>query len=179
VKRIKELDGLRFLAIAAVFGVHFRPPYSPHNYALGLGWMGVDLFFAISGFLITSILLGLRNTPHAFSHFYGRRTLRIFPPYYVVLGILLLISVLHLGQGTIPLRRALGALTFTSSFNPPPFHAVYDHMFRHAPFLTKPMPLDNHIFSNISSAIAIFWSLSAKKSSISCGLQLFCSVLDV
>ena len=81
--RILELDGLRALAITAVMLFHF----SPHRNLFRFGWAGVDLFFVISGFLITGILLDLRSDPSPYRTFYWRRVLRIFPPYYAVLAI--------------------------------------------------------------------------------------------
>ncbi len=89
--RIRELDGLRGIAVLAVVGQHYFNwlPFSFFRY----GWLGVDLFFILSGFLITSILLELRSTEHYFSVFYARRALRIFPPYYLALGIYLITSI--------------------------------------------------------------------------------------
>jgi peptidoglycan/LPS O-acetylase OafA/YrhL len=83
--RFGSLDGLRALAIVPVVWHHATP--HPIDGALGRGPLGVDLFFAISGFLITTLLLRERDERTIdLRGFYVRRTLRIFPLYYVVLG---------------------------------------------------------------------------------------------
>lgn len=92
--RIRELDGLRGIAVLAVIDRHYFDWYPRTGSAYG--WLGVDLFFVLSGFLITSILLGLREKEHYFKIFYARRALRIFPPYF--LGLLVYIGV-SIGMG--------------------------------------------------------------------------------
>lgn len=96
--RIRELDGIRGIAIALVMATHLlkRANYLTGNATLiafgelfRIGWVGVDLFFVLSGYLITSILLKTRQEPHYFKNFYARRILRIFPLYYVTLLITL------------------------------------------------------------------------------------------
>ncbi|HUX65857.1 MAG TPA: acyltransferase [Terriglobales bacterium] len=89
VQRIRELDGLRALAVLAVLAFHYTLGSPLANRASGLGWMGVDLFFVLSGYLITGILLASRRRPGYFATFYARRTLRIFPIYYLLLAIYL------------------------------------------------------------------------------------------
>jgi hypothetical protein len=133
-QRIPELDGLRALAILAVFCHHCVGVYGKLEF-LGLqhGWIGVDLFFVISGTLITTILLNLESSSKPyFSTFYSRRALRIFPLYFALLllcfvgsivrstlhspsfWVLQLSAVLQLVRvrksGDISLNRVLGAL---------------------------------------------------------------------
>ena len=79
-----SLDGLRAFSFVGVFLWHYMElPY---------GWAGVDIFFVLSGFLITGILYDTRDNPHRVRNFYIRRTLRIFPLYYGVLLALFLLT---------------------------------------------------------------------------------------
>jgi peptidoglycan/LPS O-acetylase OafA/YrhL len=84
---IPELQGLRGLAVLAVVFYHCHPRLEGTwvHYASLWGWAGVNLFFVLSGFLITSILLESRNKDKYFRNFYGRRALRIWPVYVLVL----------------------------------------------------------------------------------------------
>jgi peptidoglycan/LPS O-acetylase OafA/YrhL len=81
------LDGLRAIAVFLVFTDH----YLGLPQAINWGWCGVDIFFVLSGFLITGILYDSRNRRHRFRIFYIRRTLRIFPLYYFVLLVCVLL----------------------------------------------------------------------------------------
>jgi peptidoglycan/LPS O-acetylase OafA/YrhL len=95
---IPALDGLRGLAILAVMCHHFLfiggegPRTMLVLRLVHCGLFGVDLFFVLSGFLITGILLDTRHTRHALRNFYMRRTLRIFPLYYCVLLVFVLVA---------------------------------------------------------------------------------------
>jgi peptidoglycan/LPS O-acetylase OafA/YrhL len=89
---IRALDGVRGLAILVVLLFHFVAPTNPTSttdhaiaWLFSYGALGVDLFFVLSGFLITGILYDARNEPAYFRNFYMRRLLRIFPLYYAVL----------------------------------------------------------------------------------------------
>jgi peptidoglycan/LPS O-acetylase OafA/YrhL len=94
---IPALDGLRGVAIILVMLHHFTyyRPTAGVDLLIGsvllFGWSGVDLFFVLSGFLITGILLDTRDSKRYFQTFYARRTLRIFPLYYLVLFIALVV----------------------------------------------------------------------------------------
>jgi peptidoglycan/LPS O-acetylase OafA/YrhL len=76
-----SLDGLRAVAILLVFLIHFGEPVW-HWKVLRFGWVGVDLFFVLSGFLITGIIYDTLHKNDFFRSFYIRRTLRLFPLYY-------------------------------------------------------------------------------------------------
>ena len=85
------LDGLRGLAILLVLLLHFTTDMTPADGTLAatvraafqVGWIGVDLFFVLSGFLITGILVDNKGSGRYFSTFYARRGLRILPVYFL------------------------------------------------------------------------------------------------
>lgn len=75
-EHIPQLDGVRGVAILLVLAYHYC--------AFSIGWIGVDLFFVLSGFLITGKLIETRGRPHYLAKFYLRRLLRILPLYFLV-----------------------------------------------------------------------------------------------
>jgi peptidoglycan/LPS O-acetylase OafA/YrhL len=94
--RIPVLDGIRGVAILMVMVFHFWLFGTTTGTTLweriyssvaGMGWIGVDLFFVLSGFLITGILYDSRSSEHYYRVFYARRTVRIFPLYYASLAL--------------------------------------------------------------------------------------------
>jgi len=109
---IPALDGLRGLAILLVLLFHFSIPTTNFTglkraivHLPGAGWVGVDLFFVLSGFLITSILYDAKRTVGFFRNFYMRRVLRIFPLYY---------GVLFVAFVAVPLVRPITSATYQS-----------------------------------------------------------------
>ncbi len=102
------LDGLRGLAVLVVVwhnvagvggGLGRTVAAKLYFTAAAAGWVGVTLFFALSGFLITGILLDTRDAPHAWRTFTARRALRIFPLYYATLAFAFVLLPL---AGTLP-----------------------------------------------------------------------------
>ena len=115
---ILSLDGIRGVAILMVLCHHFFG-HMHSNWGwltaiynqLGQGWVGVDLFFALSGFLITRILIRSKNKAHYFRDFYVRRSLRIFPLYYAALAVIFVV-LLPLGWVAPPGESAANPLWF-------------------------------------------------------------------
>jgi len=99
-RHIPSLDGLRGLAVLGVVASHlfWGNPAGPWTAAIEsitvFGAHGVDLFFVLSGFLITGILYDSLQEESYFRKFYARRCLRIFPLYYGVLIVLFLLTPL-------------------------------------------------------------------------------------
>ncbi len=121
--RIPSLDGLRAISISLVIIAHLNE--SPANpdvlRSINLAELGVRMFFAISGFLITSLLLKEVEERGRvdLARFYFRRTLRIFPPYYVFLGTLALLyafSCLGHGPGENTFRGLAVAALYVSNY---------------------------------------------------------------
>lgn len=137
---IPELQGLRGLAVLAVVVYHSHPRLAgtPLYRASLWGWAGVNLFFVLSGFLITSILLESRNKPHYFRNFYGRRALRIWPVYLLVLGIVYARADWFVGE--------------------PPFKAIL-----HAPWWAYLLFLQNLLHTALPPALGPTWSLAIEE----------------
>lgn len=150
--RIPALDGVRGVAVLMVMFLHLLPdafwpvqPWLKRALQAGLG-SGVDLFFVLSGFLITGILLETQNSPHYFRNFYTRRILRIFPLYYGALALVF---------GMLPALGALGGASFEAVRALSPWHWGYLSnvaWFLHPESLSAPQVELRH-----------FWSLSVEE----------------
>jgi peptidoglycan/LPS O-acetylase OafA/YrhL len=159
-RKLQSLDGLRALAIILVFFHHMqsdhfpvlnRPTFFIKSY-IAQGWIGVDLFFVLSGFLITGILLDTREASNYFTGFYARRVLRIFPLYYLVLtGIIVTSQILTKAHAqSAPEIAALVPL--------PEDRWVYFCYLTNWTRFWKA-----HWDSNFSSILAHFWSLAVEE----------------
>ena len=143
-RHMPGLDLLRGLAILAVVFYHgfayIVPAFPWHNrlarslfHLTGFGWTGVNLFFTLSGFLITGMLIDSEGKPNFYSRFYIRRALRILPAYFLVLIVLgltqtaspsyLLVCVIFLANwptlllhGSFTLYRVLWSLAVEEQF---------------------------------------------------------------
>ena len=121
--RFSELDGIRGIAVLVLLAYHalYIPMVAgswsgiPRLVLLmaRTGWLGVDLFFVLSGFLITGILLDTKHDRHYLRNFYARRALRIWPLYYVVL---LLILVFYSNSGSYVLISSFYLANLVSLF---------------------------------------------------------------
>ena len=112
--RLPALDGLRGVAILLVVAHNLQLLEAPQGwigrfaeFGLNFGWVGVQLFFVLSGFLITRILLDTREVSNYYRSFFARRALRIFPVYFLTLLFMLLVlpkftSSANLGVATWP-----------------------------------------------------------------------------
>ncbi len=145
---IPGLDGLRAIAFLLVFALHT-------DY-LQIGWVGVSLFFVLSGFLITGILLDMKtslSSKEYFIKFYGRRFLRIFPLYYFYL---LLIVLLTIWLISIPYRPNYMQIVLDQIWYAVGY--VYDFFFATAAFQQSRF-LDHFWSLSVEEQFYIFWPL--------------------
>lgn len=124
MKRIPALDGLRAIAVACVMAFHFIPWIGAY---VPLGSIGVRLFFVLSGFLITRILLASRSevSGPALRSFYIRRGLRIFPVFYLVLA---LAWALNIGPVRATIAWHIPYLTNIYLFDRGSWHGSVSHL---------------------------------------------------
>jgi peptidoglycan/LPS O-acetylase OafA/YrhL len=143
-RKIPQLDAVRGLAILLVIAHNTSEKYpSLHlKHIFGNGWMGVDLFFVLSGFLITTILVDTKQSEGYFKNFYARRCLRIWPLYYSLIVFMFVV---------VPFLRPADA------------HTVFD---RSSPWWAYPLFLQNFLVSDPTMAtgpLAVTWSLAIEE----------------
>jgi peptidoglycan/LPS O-acetylase OafA/YrhL len=137
-----ELDTLRGIAVIGVVLLHgFSWQYSGMSFspwarrfmaATQPGWMGVNLFFVLSGFLITGILLDSKTRPNFYRRFYTRRALRILPAYYTLLIVLLLLrsgSTAFVGLSFVYLANVTNFFGVACDYGPLWSLAVEEHFY--------------------------------------------------
>jgi len=118
---IPALDGIRGLGILLVLFYHYGASAGVFGFdnriiwLSGLGWSGVDLFFVLSGFLITGILYDSKGKKNYFRNFYARRTLRIFPLYYAA-AIAVILAGLLLGTSLLGGSNPMWILLYAGNF---------------------------------------------------------------
>jgi peptidoglycan/LPS O-acetylase OafA/YrhL len=144
MKKIPQLDAVRGLAVLLVL-LHNTDIYPAlHLQLISLnGWMGVDLFFVLSGLLITGILLDTKQSDGYFKNFYARRCLRIWPLYYSVLLFMFVI---------VPILRPSDA------------HIVFEA--RSSPWWAYPIFLQNFLVpipTAATGALGVTWSLAVEE----------------
>ena len=144
MKKIPQLDAVRGIAVLLVL-VHNTDIYPALHLSLiaANGWMGVDLFFVLSGLLITGILLDTKQSDGYFTNFYARRCLRIWPLYYSVLLFMFVI---------VPILR------------PSEAHTVFEA--RSSPWWAFPIFLQNFLVpipTMATGALGVTWSLAVEE----------------
>jgi len=119
----KNLDGVRAIAALMVMFFHFFQGIEPNTKIISLlakvsvfGQTGVTLFFVLSGFLITRILINTKNTEGFFKNFYLRRTLRIFPLYYMFLFLSYYILPILFGTNAPSFNQQIYYFTYLQNF---------------------------------------------------------------
>jgi len=142
--RIVQLDAIRGVAILVVIMHNQSTLYPSINlqHVFANGWMGVDLFFVLSGFLITGILFDTKQSAGYFKNFYARRCLRIWPLYYSVIFFMFVV---------VPVVRPAEA------------HTVFD---KSSPWWAYPLFLQNFLIPMPTSAtgpLAVTWSLAIEE----------------
>jgi peptidoglycan/LPS O-acetylase OafA/YrhL len=159
-RRIPELDGIRGIAILLVIGCHYEV-FARQLWGLPkFGWIGVDIFFVLSGFLITSVLLNLRGRADSFSTFYSRRFRRILPPYILVLVVMGLASAFMSDYCLFSADQMVRNLFFWQSvYFASVFHAFSLGTWHHTAIHDNARGL----IGSISAASLVFWSLSVEE----------------
>jgi peptidoglycan/LPS O-acetylase OafA/YrhL len=163
-RRVPELDGIRGIAIILVIGCHYEV-FARQLWGLPkFGWVGVDIFFILSGFLITSVLLNLRDQDDSFKAFYSRRFRRILPSYIIFMALIYGMSALLGDHSLFRIRAVLKNVLFLQSFHQLPDtirQLASGRMWR---LVHSALPYtDRGLTGNVSAAKSVLWSLSIEE----------------
>jgi peptidoglycan/LPS O-acetylase OafA/YrhL len=162
-----ELDAIRGIAVVGVLllhafswqyaGLHFGTLARIFLVATQPGWLGVNLFFVLSGFLITGILIDSKENPHFYRSFYTRRALRILPAYYSLLILLLLLrsaSAGFVGLSFVYLANVTNLFGIACGYGPLWSLAVEEHYYIFWPAVVHKLTLAR--LAAVSAGILVF-----------------------
>jgi peptidoglycan/LPS O-acetylase OafA/YrhL len=163
-RRVPELDGMRGIAILLVIGCHYEI-FARQLWGLPkFGWVGVDIFFVLSGFLITSVLLNLRGRGDSFRVFYSRRFRRILPPYIIFLVLVYMLSAALGDHALYSIRAVVKNALFLQSFGG--LSKTVHQLASGRTWRLAHSPLPYTWFGltgNVSVAAGVLWSLSIEE----------------
>lgn len=167
--RAPELDGLRALAALGVTLFHFGAAFPDDtawgraiSLGLGAGWIGVDLFFALSGCLVTGMLLDARERPDLRA-FWVERALRIVPPYYAVLAawFLVLPRLVLAGRGHLELSDVVESFPWVGDLGEARGLWYWAFAANHAVLAGARVPLLAHAWSlSVEAQFYLLWPLT-------------------
>ncbi|WP_031527730.1 acyltransferase family protein [Dyadobacter crusticola] len=175
---VNSLDGIRGIAILLVLSFHCFDKIDAFPFTLfsEIGWVGVDLFFVLSGFLITGILVDTKGNQNYLKSFFAKRALRIFPVYYLTL-LLVFLALISPGASNFNpildirhLKSSIYYLTFTQNLL-----FAFDHW--------GVTDLLNHFWSlAIEEQFYLFWPfvnfyLGTSKVLMVCGLLIIIAII--
>jgi peptidoglycan/LPS O-acetylase OafA/YrhL len=158
------LDGLRAIAILLVIGCHYHAFASVLGGIFKFGWVGVDIFFVLSGFLITSILLRMKGSPNALRLFYTRRFQRILPPLAIALSLISVGCVLTGDLTFFTPTSLIRNVLFLQAFGG--YRAFWSKLVAHqfASLAAGELPLAaGGLDGPLSASASVLWSLSIEE----------------
>jgi peptidoglycan/LPS O-acetylase OafA/YrhL len=163
-RRIPELDGIRGIAIILVIGCHYEV-FARQIWGLPkFGWVGVDIFFVLSGFLITSVLLNLRGRDDSFRVFYSRRFRRILPPYIIFIALVYVLSAVVGNDSLYNIRVVVKNALFLQSFDTLSYTAHQVTLGRMWRLAHSSLPYTwRGLTGDVSNATTVLWSLSIEE----------------
>ncbi len=174
-RRLAGLDLLRAVAVLLVLGRHIETPLTGWNESVAAvvlvwergGWIGVDLFFVLSGFLVSGLLFSeYQNTGSvSVSRFLVRRGLKIYPAFYCFVGLTLLVLAFHWKVVAVRLSEVVSELFFIQSYIP----SVWGH--------TWSLAVEEHFYLLCAGLIFVLTRIGRGKSDPYRGIPVIYAVL--